>query len=64
MQADCGTIEADKHGIENRRKEKRERGGRLIMKTKRKEEKVNKEKKDKTRSKDYITNKILTSCDT
>ena len=64
MQADCGTIEADKHGIENRRKEKRERGERLIMKTKRKEEKVNKEKKDKTRSKDYITNKILTSCDT
>ena len=64
MQADCGTIEADKHRIENRRKEKRERGGRLIVKTKRKEEKGNKEKKNKTRSKDYITNKILTSCDT
>ena len=64
MQADCGTIEVDNHGIENRRKEKRERGGRLIVKTKRKEEKGNKEKKDKTRSKDYLnqSNVVATTC--
>jgi len=64
VQADCGTIEVDNHGIENRRKEKRERGGRLIVKTKRKEEKGNKEKKDKTRSKDYLnqSNVVATTC--